>query len=105
MHADKTISITEARNTLNQVNLQIPTFPIGHESRELLEQTALELEGLIWKLVHKDLKQISEDLISHQQRLQELNKKLNASTASLEKITTMLEKVSHLISSLTGFSV
>jgi chromosome segregation ATPase len=104
MHLDKAISIREARNALNQVNLKIPTFPIGLESREILEQTAIELESLIWKLVHEDLLQITEDLKFHQQRLQELNEKLKERTASLEKISKMIENVSHLIGSLTGLA-
>ena len=104
MHADKTLSIIEARNTLNQVNLKIPAFPVGHISREILEQTAFELESLIWQLVHKDLDQITLDLNIHQQRLQELNEKLKARTTSLEQITKMIHNVSQLIGSLTGLA-
>lgn len=103
MHADKTLSLIEARNTLNQVNLKIPSFPIGHESRELLEQMVLELESLIWQLVHEDINEVMEDLISHQHQLKELNKNLDAGSESLEKIRKMIENVSQLIGSLTGF--
>lgn len=104
MQHDKTITIKETRSTLNQVNLKIPTFHIGHESREILEQSALELESLIWKLVHEDLNLITEALNCHQQRLQELNEKLKAGTASLEKISKMIENISQLIGSLTGLA-
>ncbi len=105
MHTDKSNSLSEARNTLNQINREIPSYPIGSTTREALEQTAIVLESLIWQLVHEDLKLITESLKDHQLKLRELTKEINSKNASLTKITSMVEKISQMIGSLASLAV
>ncbi|MEX2591248.1 MAG: hypothetical protein WD426_00645 [Anditalea sp.] len=102
MHAEKLNSIKEARATLNLINLEIAKFPIGSPTRLILEQAAVVLESLIWKLVHKDLKEITTDLKQHQSKLKKLNQEMDAANSSLSKITAMIEKVSQMIGTLAS---
>jgi hypothetical protein len=102
MHVEKINSIKEARTALNLVNLEIPKFPIGSPTRIILEEAAFVLESLIWKLVHKDLKEITHDLEQHQTELQKLNREMDAANSSLSNITGIIEKISHMIGGLAS---
>lgn len=101
MH-EKVNSIREARSALNIINLEIVKFPIGSSTRILLEQAAVVLESLIWKLVHEDLKELTHDLRQHQSKLQKLNQEMEESNTSLSKIKGMIEKVSQMIGTLAS---
>lgn len=94
MDIEKTNSIHEARAALNQINVDIPMHPIGSPVREMLEDAAVVLEIIIWKLINRDLQQITADLRQHQQKLQELSQEMEGANASLEKTTAVISKVS-----------
>lgn len=104
MQTEQVISIRETRKTLNQVKLEIPKYAIGNGNREILEQTAVVLEGLIWHLAHEDLTRFTESLKNHRLRLEELHGELKSETDSLKKVIDMIEKVSQMIGSLSGFA-
>lgn len=93
MDIETTNSIHEARAALNQINMDIPLHPIGSAVREMLEDAAVVLETIIWKLVNQDLRQIIDDLVQHQQQLQELSQEMEDANASLEKTTAIISKV------------
>lgn len=102
MDTEKVHSIKEARATLNLINLEIATLPIGSGKRTILEQAAVVLESLVWKLVHQDLKEITDDLKQHQSKLKKLNQEMDAAHTSLSKIKEMIEKVSQMIGNLAS---
>lgn len=105
MGAEKSNALREAREALNLVNLNIPAFPIGSSIRGILEQTASELESLVWKLVHQDLKEISDELNKHQSHLQKLTTNMETAVSSLEKVKHAVENVSNIIGSLASLMV
>ena len=94
MDKEKTNSIREAKAALNQIHLELAVHPIGSPARESLEDAAVVLETIIWKLVNQDLRQITGDLVQYQQRLKELSQEMEGANASLEKTTGVLSKVS-----------
>ena len=105
MKIEITDIINEARSVLNQVNMAIPSYGMGSAPREILEETAILLESLIWKLVHEDLQEITGELKQQQSKLQEVTEKLEAEGASLTKITERIETVAKWIGSLAGLAV
>lgn len=105
MKTEITDLISEARSALNEVNMAIPFYRVGSAPRQALEETAVQLESLIWKLVHQDLKEITGELEQQQSKLKEVTEKLEAEGASLTKITERLETVANWIGTLAGLAV
>jgi|SRR5690554_7578974 len=104
MDIEKTNSIHEARAALNQINMDIAEHPVGSPVREMLEDAAVILETVIWKLINQDLRQITDDLVRHQQKLQELSQEMEDADASLEKTTAIISKVATMLNVLLNFA-
>jgi DNA repair ATPase RecN len=105
MKIEITDLISEARSVLNEVNMAIPSYPMGTAPRQVLEETAVLLESLIWKLVHEDLKEVTGELKQQQSKLKEVTEQLEAEGAALTKITERIETVAKWIGSLVGLAV
>ena len=100
MDKEKTNSIREAKAALNQIHLELAVHPIGSPARESLEDAAVVLESIIWKLVNQDLRQITGDLALYQQRLKELTQEMEGARDALENTTRVISKVSSALNVL-----
>ncbi|WP_445914505.1 hypothetical protein [Yeosuana sp.] len=102
MNTEKLNTIKEIRKVLNEVNPKIPTYAIGSDEREKLEQSAVELESLIWKLVNEDIKQTINELNVSKARLQDIATELKNVNAELKEIGDKVEKASQILGALVN---
>ncbi|MBE9511366.1 MAG: hypothetical protein IMY71_10840 [Bacteroidetes bacterium] len=105
MNTEKLNSIKEIRKVLNEVNTEIPAQQIGSTERDKLEQSAVELESLIWKIVNEDIKQITNDLNVSKALLQDIANELKSANTKLVEIGNKIEKASQIIGALVDIVV
>ena len=104
MDTEKQNTIKEIRKVLNEINPKIPRYKIGSPEREKLEQSAAELEAVVWKLANEDLKQAVGELKDCKTKIKDIADELKNADEELKKIGDKVEKVSEVFSVLVNIA-